>query len=69
MPLLSFGIPAFLPWYLTGETFANSWYVGSMLRYTISLHSTWLVNSAAHIWGTKPYDKYADEYINNAKKY
>ncbi|XP_047357293.1 acyl-CoA Delta-9 desaturase-like isoform X2 [Vespa velutina] len=25
-------------------------------RYTLSLNLTWLVNSAAHIWGTKPYD-------------
>ncbi|KAJ8961745.1 hypothetical protein NQ318_021346, partial [Aromia moschata] len=25
--------------------------------YTVSLNGTWLVNSAAHIYGTKPYDK------------
>lgn len=28
-----------------------------MLRYCISLHGTWLVNSAAHFYGMKPYDK------------
>lgn len=56
MPLLCFGIPTMLPCLLIGETLSNSWYVGSLLRYTISLHSTWLVNSAAHIWGYKPYD-------------
>lgn len=28
-----------------------------MLRYTISLHGTWLVNSAAHFYGMRPYDK------------
>ncbi|XP_053210212.1 stearoyl-CoA desaturase 5-like [Panonychus citri] len=27
------------------------------VRYVISLHGTWLVNSAAHLWGDKPYDK------------
>jgi stearoyl-CoA desaturase (Delta-9 desaturase) len=28
-----------------------------VLRYVLSLNGTWLVNSAAHIWGVKPYDK------------
>ncbi|CAL8118625.1 unnamed protein product [Orchesella dallaii] len=26
-------------------------------RYLVSLHITWCVNSVAHIWGDKPYDK------------
>ena len=26
-------------------------------RYVYVLHCTWLVNSAAHLWGEKPYDK------------
>lgn len=30
--------------------------LGSILRLVISLHCTWLVNSAAHIWGMHPYD-------------
>ncbi|KAK4883051.1 hypothetical protein RN001_006370 [Aquatica leii] len=34
-----------------------SWYAAGIFRYTISLNFTWLVNSAAHIWGTKSYDK------------
>ena len=28
-----------------------------VVRYVLSLHATWLVNSAAHLWGTRPYDK------------
>lgn len=28
-----------------------------MARYVLSLNFTWSVNSAAHIWGYKPYDK------------
>lgn len=28
-----------------------------MLRYILNLNITWLVNSAAHAWGNKPYDK------------
>lgn len=27
-----------------------------MLRYVAVLHFTWLVNSAAHMFGNKPYD-------------
>src|SRR5882724_7455711 len=30
---------------------ANAW------CYIVTLHHTWLVNSAAHIYGTRPYDK------------
>ncbi|XP_041988696.1 acyl-CoA Delta-9 desaturase-like [Aricia agestis] len=57
MPLLSFILPAYAPVALWGEDPWTSWYVASIFRYTISLHCTWLVNSAAHIWGNKPYDK------------
>ncbi|KAL3279063.1 hypothetical protein HHI36_016577 [Cryptolaemus montrouzieri] len=57
MPLMCFVIPTFVPWYFWSENFWISWYVAGVLRYTSSLNITWLVNSAAHIWGMKPYDK------------
>uniref|UniRef100_A0A1B0DIJ1 Fatty acid desaturase domain-containing protein n=1 Tax=Phlebotomus papatasi TaxID=29031 RepID=A0A1B0DIJ1_PHLPP len=57
MPVFCFIIPALIPYFFLGETFSNSWYITSMLRYVLSLHGTWLVNSAAHLWGMKPYDK------------
>lgn len=38
-----------------GEQFAVSFQF-RMLAWIVSLHSTWLVNSAAHLWGSKPYD-------------
>lgn len=57
MPFLSFLLPALIPWFLNGETFSNCWYIASVQRYILSVHGTWLVNSAAHIWGMKPYDK------------
>ena len=59
MPLvlaLSFAMPTLVPWYYWGETLRTAYYV-SMFRYAISLHVTWLVNSAAHLWGSHPYDK------------
>lgn len=57
MPILCFVFPTVVPWYYWGENFWVSWYVAGVLRYTVSLNITWLVNSAAHIWGMKPYDK------------
>lgn len=42
--------------YFWGETFVNAWHM-NMLRYVINLNVTFLVNSAAHIWGYKPYDQ------------
>lgn len=55
MPLCCFIIPMWVPYYFWNETMLNSWY-STLLRYTLSLNLTWLVNSAAHIWGMKPYD-------------
>lgn len=43
--------------YFWGETLNNSWHI-ALLRYLLNLHVAFLVNSAAHYWGTKPYDKY-----------
>ncbi|KAJ0175634.1 hypothetical protein K1T71_008793 [Dendrolimus kikuchii] len=57
MPLLCFLIPSYIPIWLWNEDPWSSWYVASITRYTLTLHFTWLVNSAAHIWGTRPYDK------------
>ncbi|XP_063924314.1 acyl-CoA Delta-9 desaturase-like isoform X2 [Zophobas morio] len=56
-PVIAFAIPAFVPWYFWNENFQVSWYVCNMLRYFLTLHGTCLVNSAAHIFGKRPYDK------------
>ncbi|XP_033310014.1 acyl-CoA Delta-9 desaturase isoform X1 [Bombus vancouverensis nearcticus] len=56
VPTLCFVLPVWVPCYLWKETLFNSWY-STLTRYTLSLNGTWLVNSAAHIWGAKPYDK------------
>jgi len=39
-----------------GESFWNAWFVCGALRYCVVLHFTWLVNSAAHLYGDHPYD-------------
>lgn len=55
--LFCFILPTLIPYLLFGETFYNSFYICSLLRYVVTLHATWLVNSAAHMWGRRPYDK------------
>jgi len=55
--LVSFFLPAWVPWYYWGENFKTAFFVASIFRYVFTLNATWLVNSAAHIWGNHPYDK------------
>ena len=57
MPLIAFVMPAYVPARFWGESGWTAWYICSVARYVLSLHGTWLVNSAAHIWGTRPVDK------------
>lgn len=40
-----------------GDSFWNGFWVAGALRYTAVLHFTWCVNSLAHIYGDRPYDK------------
>lgn len=54
---LCFILPTVIPMYCWNETLENSWYVATMLRWIFGLHATWLINSAAHKFGSKPYDK------------
>ncbi|XP_037269414.1 stearoyl-CoA desaturase 5 isoform X1 [Rhipicephalus microplus] len=52
-----FYLSTVLPHHLFGESYWVGFFVATMLRYVISLNFTWLVNSAAHLWGNRPYDK------------
>ncbi|XP_066259244.1 acyl-CoA Delta-9 desaturase-like isoform X2 [Euwallacea similis] len=49
-------IPTLTVWYFFGEDLWPSFEL-SIFRTTFIFHGTWLVNSAAHLWGTKPYNK------------
>lgn len=55
--ILCFLVPTLVPWYFWGESLAVGYFVSGILRYTLILNATWLVNSAAHMWGNRPYDK------------
>uniref|UniRef100_A0A3P9PUH2 stearoyl-CoA 9-desaturase n=1 Tax=Poecilia reticulata TaxID=8081 RepID=A0A3P9PUH2_POERE len=55
--LLCFLVPMLVPWYFWGESLGVAYFVPGLLRYTVVLNASWLVNSAAHMWGNRPYDK------------
>lgn len=56
MPILCFVLPTMIPIYFWNETFVIAFCV-NIFRYVFTLNATWLVNSAAHLWGSKPYDR------------
>jgi Fatty-acid desaturase len=64
MPIFCFVLPTIVPALVWGETWRNSWFVATMFRYTFTLNMTWLVNSAAHMWGQRPYDQYINPSEN-----
>ncbi|XP_005112310.1 acyl-CoA desaturase [Aplysia californica] len=60
-----FILPTCVPAVFWGESLFNAFYICTLLRYTLVLNATWLVNSAAHMWGNRPYD----ERINPAENF
>lgn len=61
-------IPVYLPVKLWGADLEFALFF-NILRYVISLHSTWLVNSAAHMFGHRPYDKTIEPRENRSVVY
>ncbi|XP_056616804.1 stearoyl-CoA desaturase b isoform X1 [Triplophysa dalaica] len=51
-----FLIPMFVPWFFWQESLWVGYLIPGLLRYTVVLNVSWLVNSAAHMWGMRPYD-------------
>lgn len=54
--MISVVLPTLTPWVCWRESLWNSFFVAWWARYLLLLHMTWLVNSAAHLWGNRPYD-------------
>ncbi|XP_060795084.1 acyl-CoA desaturase 1-like isoform X2 [Neoarius graeffei] len=63
--VMCFLIPAVLPWFLWAESLWVGFFVPTLLRYMLVLNATWLVNSAAHMWGNRPYDVHINPRENN----
>ncbi|XP_022658875.1 stearoyl-CoA desaturase 5-like isoform X2 [Varroa jacobsoni] len=55
---MAFLVPTYVPWLLWNESLLISFLVPTCLRLIASLHFTWSVNSLAHYFGDKPFDKY-----------
>lgn len=51
-----FVVPTLIAQVCWGEAFWNVFLVAGVLRYMLVLHFTGLVNSAAHMYGDRPYD-------------
>uniref|UniRef100_A0A8C6UWG7 stearoyl-CoA 9-desaturase n=1 Tax=Neogobius melanostomus TaxID=47308 RepID=A0A8C6UWG7_9GOBI len=54
--LMCFAVPILVPWWFWGESLTVAYFVPGLFRYALQLNATWLVNSAAHMWGNRPYD-------------
>ncbi|XP_023944926.1 acyl-CoA Delta(11) desaturase-like [Bicyclus anynana] len=52
---ICFIVPTVIPVYFFGETWTAAWNI-NILRYTLNLHMSFFINSAAHLWGKRPYD-------------
>lgn len=49
-------IPMAIPCYFWGEPLYYAFF-SSLNRFLFTLHATWSVNSVAHFWGNKPFDR------------
>lgn len=52
-----FFLPMMIPVLCWNESLINSFFVTYAWRLVNTLHGTWFVNSAGHMWGEQPYDK------------
>lgn len=55
--IFSVVLPTVIPWLCWGEDLIGSYFIFFLARYISTLHSTWFVNSAAHLWGDQRYDR------------
>ncbi|XP_077276034.1 uncharacterized protein LOC143904916 [Temnothorax americanus] len=62
--IFAFLLPVMVPVYGWNETWYRAFISQIIIRYTLVLNGTWSVNSAAHIWGSKPYDSYINPTEN-----
>ncbi|XP_053612496.1 (11Z)-hexadec-11-enoyl-CoA conjugase-like [Plodia interpunctella] len=56
--LLNIILPIWIPWYFWQETLVHCFVVSFVTRFTITLNIAFCVNSFAHLWGNKPYDRF-----------
>lgn len=66
--LFCFILPTAIPIYLWNETWYRAIISQMFIRYMLTCNSVWTINSIAHVWGTKPYNKHIrpanNDFIN-----
>lgn len=55
--LLVIIFPTVVPWYFWNENLWMSFWINFTCRFCITLNIAFFVNSVAHMWGRKPYDR------------
>ncbi|XP_073992380.1 acyl-CoA Delta-9 desaturase [Rhodnius prolixus] len=55
--LLCVALPVWVPYYFWNETLVNSYFLAFHVRFATTLNIAYSVNSFAHMYGNKPYDK------------
>ena len=61
---VTFIIPTLIPYYFWNESLLIAFTGCSCLRLAVTLHTTWCINSVAHLYGYKPYDKSLHAFEN-----
>jgi stearoyl-CoA desaturase (delta-9 desaturase) len=54
--MFCFLVPTAVPVFLWKENALVAFYTAALFRYCFCLHATWFINSAAHMFGYRPYD-------------
>uniref|UniRef100_A0A1L8D6B4 Desaturase-7 n=1 Tax=Plutella xylostella TaxID=51655 RepID=A0A1L8D6B4_PLUXY len=62
--ILNVALPIWIPVHCWGESVINAFIVSFVLRFTATLNIAYSVNSFAHLWGNKPYDKFISPVEN-----
>ncbi|XP_049801170.1 acyl-CoA Delta-9 desaturase-like [Schistocerca nitens] len=62
--LLVVVFPVWVPWYFWDETLWRSFFVLFNFRFVLTLNIAFLINSVAHMWGNRPYDKHISPVEN-----
>jgi stearoyl-CoA desaturase (Delta-9 desaturase) len=55
--LVCFVLPTIIPYYFWNESLTIAYFIPAIFRYVFTLNATWFVNSFAHMYGQRPYDK------------
>ena len=50
-------LPVSIPYFIFGESFVSAWFMAVCGRMALIQHAAFLINSVAHHYGYKPYDK------------